>query len=68
MLEIDPDHAGALEALASVRERSGDADAALAAIESLAAKATTPEAKADHWIRAAKMLERSGDRDGAIER
>ena len=68
VLELDPSHAGALEALASVRAATGDSSAALSAIESLAAKATTPEAKADLWLRAAKMLDDAGDRDGAIER
>lgn len=68
VLELDPDHAGALESLASVRAATGDAMAALSAIESLAVRATSPESKADLWIRAAKMLEEKGDRDGAIER
>src|SRR6185369_10466518 len=68
VLEIDPDHAGALESLASVRAATGDAMAALSAIESLAVKAHTPESKADLWIRAARMLEEKSDRDGAIER
>ncbi len=68
VLEIDPDHGGALESLASVRAATGDAMAALSAIESLAVRATSPESKADLWIRAAKMLEEKGDRDGAIER
>ncbi|HVY49072.1 MAG TPA: tetratricopeptide repeat protein, partial [Minicystis sp.] len=68
VLEIDPGHAGALESLANVRAATGDAAAALTAIESLAAKADKPEAKADLWIRAAKLLEERGDKDGAIER
>lgn len=68
VLEIDPDHGGALESLASVRAATGDAMAALSAIESLAVKATSPESRADLWIRAAKMLEEKGDRDSAIER
>ncbi len=68
VLEIDPNHAGALESLAHVRAATGDAIAALSAIESLAQKAATPEGKADLWLRAAKMLEEKGDRDGAIER
>jgi len=68
VLEIDPQHAGALEALARLRESTGDADAALAALETLANKASTPEAKAEQYIRAAKLLEARGDRDGAIER
>ncbi|MCC6217492.1 MAG: tetratricopeptide repeat protein [Polyangiaceae bacterium] len=68
VLEVDPAHPGALEALARLRESSGDADAALTAIEALAAKAATPEAKAEQLLRAAKLLEQRGDRDGAIER
>ncbi|HZF55627.1 MAG TPA: tetratricopeptide repeat protein [Polyangiaceae bacterium] len=68
VLEIDPHHAGALESLAHVRAATGDAMAALSAIESLAAKATTPENKADLWLRAAKILDDHGDKDGAIER
>ncbi|UQA56607.1 serine/threonine-protein kinase [Polyangium aurulentum] len=68
VLEIDPQHGGALESLANVRAATGDAMAALSAVESLAAKATTPETRSDLWIRAAKILEEKGDRDGAIER
>jgi tetratricopeptide (TPR) repeat protein/tRNA A-37 threonylcarbamoyl transferase component Bud32 len=68
VLEMSPGHAGALEALARLREMSGDAHAALSAIEALAAKAATPEAKAEQWLRAARLLEGRGDRDGAIER
>ena len=63
-----PTHAGALEALAQAARASGDAHAALTAIEALAAKAATPEAKAEQWMRAARLLEGSGDKDGAIER
>ncbi len=68
VLAIDPEHAGALEALALLRETSGDADKALEAIEALADKATSPEAKAEQFLRAAKLLEERGDRDGAIDR
>ena len=68
VLEIEPNHANALEALARLRELSGDAHAALSAIEALAEKAQTPEAKAEQFMRAAKLLESRGDRDGAIQR
>ncbi|MCC6524264.1 MAG: tetratricopeptide repeat protein [Polyangiaceae bacterium] len=68
VLEIDPKHAGALESLANVRAQTGDALAALSAVESLAEKAETPEARGEQWLRAAKILEDHGDRDGAIER
>lgn len=68
VLEIDDAHRGALETLAGVRAAMGDATAALSAVESLAAKASSPESKAELWLRAAKILEDKGDRDGAIER
>jgi tetratricopeptide (TPR) repeat protein/tRNA A-37 threonylcarbamoyl transferase component Bud32 len=68
VLALAPEHPQALEALARLRESAGDADAALAAIDALAAKASTPEAKGEQLLRAAKLLEARGDRDGAIER
>ncbi len=68
ILATQPAHAGALEALAQLREMSGDAHAALSAIEALAMKAPTAEAKAEQWMRAARLLETRGDKDGAIER
>ncbi len=68
ILQRVPGHAGALEALARLRELAGDSHAALSAIEALAGKAATPEAKAEQWMRAARLLEARGDRDGAIER
>jgi tetratricopeptide (TPR) repeat protein len=68
VLQIKSEHAGALEALAKLRETAGDADAALQAIEALAAKASSAEAKAEQFVRAAKLLDARGDRDGAIER
>jgi tetratricopeptide (TPR) repeat protein/tRNA A-37 threonylcarbamoyl transferase component Bud32 len=67
-IEIDPHHPGALESLAKLRETSSDASAAVAAIEALVNKASTPEAKAEQWVRAAKLLESRGDKDGAIAR
>ncbi len=68
VLQLDPQNASALESLAHVRAATGDAMAALTAVESLAEKADKPEARAEQWIRAAKILEQHGDRDGAIQR
>ncbi|AUX23142.1 protein kinase [Sorangium cellulosum] len=68
VLAIDPHHAGALESLAHVRAATGDAAAALSALEALAAAARTAGSRAELWIRAARLLEERGDRDGAIER
>ncbi|HYJ09714.1 MAG TPA: tetratricopeptide repeat protein, partial [Polyangiaceae bacterium] len=67
-LELEPHHPVAMESLAKLRESSGDADLAVTAIEALAAKAKAPEAKAEQWVRAAKLLESRGDKDGAIAR
>jgi tetratricopeptide (TPR) repeat protein len=68
VLELEPGQGVALEALARLRASSGDSTLALQAIEALAQKATTPETRADQWVRAAKLLEHAGDSDGAIER
>jgi tetratricopeptide (TPR) repeat protein len=68
VLALVPSEPEALEALVQLRESGGDADAALSAVETLAAQAASPEAKAEQWLRAAKLLEARGDRDGAIER
>lgn len=67
VLQVDAEHAGALEALAKLRESSGDADAALEAILALADQATSPHSRAEQYVRAAKLLEDRGDRDGAID-
>ncbi|HVW24320.1 MAG TPA: tetratricopeptide repeat protein [Polyangiaceae bacterium] len=67
VLELDPGHAGALEALARLRQTAGDEDAALAALERLIEKAETPEARAEQLVRMAKLLEARGDRARAIE-
>ena len=53
--------------VARLRASLGDADAALAAIDVLASKATTPQGKAEHLWRAAKLLEERGDLDQAID-
>ncbi len=67
VLETDPEHAGALEALARLRESTGDASRALEAILTLAEKAETPESRAEHYRHAAALLEGRGDLDTAIE-
>ena len=38
------------------------------AVEALASKAEKADQKSDLWVRAARMLEEKGDKDGAIER
>jgi tetratricopeptide (TPR) repeat protein/tRNA A-37 threonylcarbamoyl transferase component Bud32 len=68
VLELRPMHGGALEALARLREQAGDAAAALSAIEALAGQGATPAARAELWIRAARLVQGRGDLDGAIDR
>src|SRR5262249_49793237 len=68
VLKIDDAHPVALDAIAKLRAGAGDAANALQAIELLAQQARTHEARAEQWIRAAKLLEENGDVDGAIER
>lgn len=68
VLSLSPSHAGALEALAQLKEVTGDSHAALSAIEALAQKAETPDARAEQWMRAGRLLEARGDKDGAIAR
>lgn len=68
VLALSPSHAGALEALAHLKEVTGDSHAALSAIEAIASKAETPAARAEQWMRAGRLLETRGDKDGAITR
>ena len=68
VLELAPSHAGALDALATLRAIVGDAQSALDAIDELSEKATTPAAKAELEVRAAQVLESRGDAAGALRR
>ncbi|HEX3776977.1 MAG TPA: tetratricopeptide repeat protein, partial [Polyangiaceae bacterium] len=68
VLELAPSHAGALDALATLRAVVGDAESALAAIEELSENATTVAAKAELEVRAAQVLEARGDTAGALRR
>ncbi len=67
VLEVDPRHAVALDALARLKETTGDSQAALGAILALADKAETPIEKANQLRRAAQLLEAEGDLDRAIQ-
>jgi len=68
VLALDPSHAGALDALATLRAVVGDAQSAIDAIDALSDKATTAQAKADLEVRAALVLEARGDSAGALRR
>jgi len=66
VLTLDPTNQTALEALARLRETSGDADAALQAVLALADKATVPKARAEQLLRAAKLMETRHELDTQI--
>ena len=68
VLELAPSHAGALDALATLRAVVGDAQSAIDAIDELSDKATTLQAKAELEVRAAQVLEGRGDTAGALRR
>lgn len=67
VLAEEPEHPGALEALARLREATGDAEQALSAMLLLADQAETPTARAEQYMRAAALQQSHGDADGAIE-
>jgi tetratricopeptide (TPR) repeat protein len=68
VLEIEPEHPAALQALGSLRASRGDISHALDALDALAANAATPAARAEQYRRAARLLEENGELDLAIER
>ncbi|MFO7179682.1 MAG: tetratricopeptide repeat protein [Pseudomonadota bacterium] len=67
-LELAPSHPEALRALATLRAKVGDAKSALEALEELAEKAPDAQARAEHYVRAAQLLESRGDVAGALHR
>jgi tetratricopeptide (TPR) repeat protein len=68
VLAVDPSHSDALTLIARLRAQTGDATAAVEAVEKLAEGESDPKKKAERFVEAAKMLEDAGDRDRAIER
>ncbi len=68
VLKIAPSHPEALAALVELRAEEGDIQEAMEAVEALAATAKTPTERAAHHLRAAKLIEASGDGARAIER
>ncbi len=68
VLAIVPEHPEALSLVARLQAKTGDASAAVAAVDRLAEAATDSKKKAEHYVEAAKLLEEQGDNDGAIDR
>lgn len=68
ILDVDSEEPEALSELARLKSTAGDVSSALAAVERLAENEQDLHKRAEHWVRAGKLLEEGGDRDGAISR
>ncbi|HEX7477252.1 MAG TPA: protein kinase [Polyangiales bacterium] len=68
ILEVDSEEPEALSELARLKSTAGDVSSALSAVERLADNEQDPHKRAEHWVRAGKLLEEAGDRDAAISR
>ncbi|HET8933350.1 MAG TPA: tetratricopeptide repeat protein [Polyangiales bacterium] len=68
ILEIDPEETEALSEMARLKSNAGDVAAAVAVVERLADAQTEGPRRAEYLMRAGKLLEENGDRDGAIGR
>lgn len=68
VLGIDDNQPEALSELARLKSTAGDVASAVSAVERLADQEQDPRKQAALRIRAARLLEDSGDRDGAIMR
>lgn len=66
VLSVAPDSAEALELVARLRAKSGDTRAATEAVKKLADNEKDPAKKAELLVRAGRILEDGGDKDGAI--
>ena len=65
---MDPEHTEALELSSRLQAQTGDASKALEATERLASAERDPQKRAELLVRAGRILEDNGDKDGAIER
>lgn len=65
---LDEHHTEALELTSRLQAQTGDAHKALEATDRLAQAENDPAKKADLYVRAGRILEDKGDKDGAIER
>ncbi|NRA34772.1 MAG: protein kinase [Polyangiaceae bacterium] len=66
-LDVDPKHAAALESLAKLQAQGGDADRAVEAIDALARAAGNDTERAEHYLRAATLLDNQELPQEAIE-
>ena len=68
ILSIVPDHEDSLSLVARLKAQTGDASAAVSAVDRLADGEKDPAKRADHLVEAGRLLEEAGDNDGAIDR
>ncbi len=66
--KLVPDHAQTLNFIAELTQATGDAEAALDAIDKLAVQADDPQTAASHHLRAAALLEEQGNWGQAVKR
>lgn len=67
-LRLCPDDRTALDKAATLRASRGDAESAALALDNLARQATSPEQRAEAWLKAGNMLQQLGDDSGAEQR
>ncbi len=68
VLALAPDDPTALDLVARLKAQTGDAAAAIQATDRLAEAEKDLHKKSELWLRAGRMLEDKGDKDGAIQR
>lgn len=68
VLSIAPNHEASLSLVARLKAQTGDASAAVSAVDRLVDGEKDPVKKAEHLVEAGRLLEESGDNDGAIDR
>jgi tetratricopeptide (TPR) repeat protein len=68
VLALDPQHGEALDFVARMKAQTGDTHAALDAVDRMAEAERDATKKAELLVRAGRILEDSGDKDGAIAR
>ncbi len=66
VLTVQPNNGEALELLSRLQAQSGDSKSALESVRKLAEAEKDGKKKAELYIRAGRMLEEAGDKDGAI--
>lgn len=67
-LDIVPNFEAALDGVARISTSLGDSPRATAALDTLANESESPERRAKNFVRAAELLEKQGDFEGAINR